>query len=542
MRHFGTHGPVNQKDNYVVLRKTERNDFIKRIKLGRYIVLFAPRQTGKTTFFQEAINTLVAEGTDFFPIQLNFQICKNLSAVAFYDYLYKRSCLAIESVFQKRKTSVPSRLRDFLKDVHLTNHVSMLEFFEQLPRALMPTSTSALPPKLVLIIDEFDGIPKTELSDFLYTLRQSYHEPADTRCPYSVGIVGVKSITQLNYDHSISPFNIQDEFTLPNFTLAQVQELLSQYTEEVGQPFAPEVIETLHKQTAGQPFLVNRLAQILAEELDIPKPETIQMHHFSQAHAQLLTERNTNIEHLITNIRRDPRFEKTLMRIAFYGQSIRFNLDNEIISELATYGIIGSDENGICQILNPIYLHRVLQAFQPLINGLEDEYFPEDGPMDFTEYLTPTGQIQMDTLINNFNDFIARAGFRILQVPDTPKEFVGQYLLFTYLDEFIKIVSATMHLEVPTGRGRADLIIAHKGRKYIVETKVWRNKRAYQAGKQQLAAYLKLEGETEGYYVVFDYRQNPEPRIETDTLDGCTIRSYVIPVLQEIPSVVASEV
>ena len=38
--------------------------------------------------------------------------------------------------------------------------------------------------------------------------------------------------------------------------------------------------------------------------------------------------------------------------------------------------------------------------------------------------------------------------------------------------------------------------------------------------QQQLAAYLKLEGETEGYYVVFDYRRNPEPRIETDTLDG----------------------
>ena len=57
-------------------------------------------------------------------------------------------------------------------------------------------------------------------------------------------------------------------------------------------------------------------------------------------------------------------------------------------------------------------------------------------------------------LINNFNNFIVRAGFRILQVPDTPKEFVGQYLLFAYLDEFVKIVHATMRLEVPTGRGR----------------------------------------------------------------------------------------
>ena len=292
----------------------------------------------------------------------------------------------------------------------------------------------------------------------------------------------------------------------------------------------------IQKQTAGQPFLVNRFAQILTNELDIPKTETIQISHFSQGHTQLLTERNTNISHLITNVRRDPRFEKMLMHIAFYQESRRFNLDNDIISELATYGIIGADEDGMCQILNPIYLYRVLQAFQPLINGLEDEYFSQDGPVDFSDYITPTGQLQMLTLIENFKDFIARAGYKILQVPDTPKEFVVQYLLFAYLDEFVKIVGATMHLEVPTGRGRADLVITHNGQTYIVETKVWRSERGYQAGKRQLATYLKSEGAIEGYYVVFDYREDTEQGVETDIIDDCPIHSYVIPVIQAVPS------
>ena len=58
----------------------------------------------------------------------------------------------------------------------------------------------------------------------------------------------------------------------------------------------------------------------------------------------------------------------------------------------------------------------------------------------------------------------------------------------------------------------------------------------YQAGKQQLAAYLTLEGVTEGYYVVFDHRQKPEPRAETQTVAGVKIRSYVIPVIQAAPS------
>lgn len=529
MRRFGTQGPVNSIDNYVVARREDLSDFIARVKQGRYIVLFAPRQTGKTTFFQDALKALAAEGTDYFPIQLNFEEYEYITSADFYHSLCKEIGKEIRKVFRERGEQLSQELDTFLTNAQITNHISMREFFEEF-------TILAENQRIVLIIDEFDGIPQDAINGFLRSLRRIYLTGREVRSPYSVGIIGVKNITQLNYDRSISPFNIQDEFTLPNFTLEQVRELLTQYTDEVGQQFTPKVVETIHKQTAGQPFLVNRCAQILTEELNIPETETIQTSHFSQAHAQLIEERNTNIEHLITNIRRDPRFEKMLMRIAFYGSSYNFTLHNETISELATYGIITKGQDGMCQILNPIYLHCIIQALKPLINGLEDEYFPEDGSINFSEYIAPTGHLQMQWLIENFKDFIARAGFRILQVPDTPQEFVGQYLLFAYLDEFVKTIGATMYLEVPTGRCRADLIISHSGQTYIVETKVWRSERNYQAGKQQLTAYLTSEGGTEGYYVVFDYRENPEPRVEMDTVDGHTIHSYVIPVLQALPS------
>ena len=93
-----------------------------------------------------------------------------------------------------------------------------------------------------------------------------------------------------------------------------------------------------------------------------------------------------------------------------------------------------------------------------------------------------------------------------------------------------------MYMEVPTGRGRMDLLILHNEKKYIVETKIWRSERGYTEGKQQLAAYLSTEDVTEGYYVVFDHREVPKPHTETETIDGLTIRSYVIPVVQERPS------
>ena len=528
MRTFGTYGPVNPEENYVVSRTEELADFISRVKLGRYIVIFAPRQTGKTTFFQWALDSLATDTTEtYFPIELNFEIYEDYTAEDFYPSLYKRIYEEIAGVFEKRGIVPSETLSQLLENTTLTDHVAMLEFFQQFGAFLGDE-------KLVLVVDEFDGIPRDAVRGFLHALRNIYVQRSMQACPHSVGIVGVKNIAQLNLDRSISPFNIQDEFTLPNFTLEQVDELFTQYTDEVGQAFTPEVVESIHKQTAGQPFLVNRFAQILTEEMNVPKTEPITMAHFSKAYAEILEENNTNLTHLVTNIRRDPRFKNLLMEIVSYERGVRFSLRQELISELATYGVIARGIDDRCEIVNPIYHHCILQTFKPIVNGLEKDYLPED--TDFLDYLTPTGQINMERLLDNFRDFIARVGFRILQVPETPKEYVGQDLLYAYLDQFVSLIRGVMSLEVQTGRGRMDLVIFHNAQKYIVETKIWEGPRRYEAGKAQLAVYLKSEKASKGYYVVFDHRTEPEPCVETETINGLTLRSYVIPVVQEVPS------
>ena len=524
MRRFGTEGRLYLEDNYLVPRTEETADFIARVKQGKYIVLFAPRQTGKTTFFRLALDKLTTEDLTYFLIQLNFEEYENCTPTNFYAYFYRDVRKEIEAVFQRRGEVPAETLIQFLDNAKIIDHVSMRMFFEELASFLKNQ-------KIVLIIDEFDAIPRDAVNGFLRSLRRIYLS-GRTRCPHSVSIIGIKNIIQLNYDRSISPFNIQQEFHLPNFTLEQVQELLAQYTVEVGQAFTLEVITAIHKQTAGQPVLVNRFAQILTEEMDIPKTDPITMEHFTMAHAQLLQERNTNIDHLTTNVQRDPRFEQLLMRIMERDEGVPFNPRNDIIDELTTYGVIKRGADNMCEILNPIYLYCILQVFKPLVNGLEQEYFIEDD-----DYLTPTGQVELAGLLDNFRDFIARAGFRVLQVPDTPQESVGRHLLLAYIDEFVRRIGGVMHIEAQTGRGRMDIILTHNNRKYIIETKIWRGDNRYQAGKQQLAAYLKSEGATEGYYVVFDHRKEAKPFVETETLaENLTIRSYIIPVIQEIPS------
>ena len=368
MRRFGTEGRLYLEDNYVVPRTEETADFIDRIKQGKYIVLFAPRQTGKTTFFRLALDTLTAEDPTYFPIQLNFEEYENSAPADFYRWFYNDVREGIEEVLQRQEEGPSEVLLHFLDNVEINDHISMRRFFSKLASFLKNQ-------KVVLLIDEFDAIPRDAVTGFLRSLRRIYLS-GRTRCPHSVGIVGIKNIIQLNYDRSVSPFNIQQEFHLPNFTLEQVQELLGQYTDEVGQAFVPDVVTAIHKQTAGQPVLVNRFAQVLTEELDIPKTEPITMEHWTTAHAQLLHARNTNIQHLTTNIRKDPRFEKILMRITAHEDGVPFNIDDDNISELASYGVISRGTDGMCEIANPIYLYRILRAFKPAVNGLEEEYFP----------------------------------------------------------------------------------------------------------------------------------------------------------------------
>ena len=506
MRTFGTRGTVRPDQHYVVARTAEVKDFINRIKEGRYIVLFAPRQTGKTTFFRWALATLTAEDPTYFPIQIDFQIQRNTSTATFYSRLYQMIRWQIQFVFQERGEVPSTALAQFLASTQLTDAFSMVTFFERLGNLLGDQ-------RVVLLIDEFDGIPQALVSDFLYALRHIYLSDM-LLCPHSVGIIGVKSITQLDYDRSISPFNIQDELLLPNFTLEQVSELFGQYTEEVGQAFAPEVVKSIHKQTTGQPFLVNRTAQILTEELDIPKIETITMAHFAKAYEQLLGEDNTNLTHLVTNIRRDRRFETLLMDIMSYEEGVRFNPRDPLISELTTYGVIvrGTDgkceiittygvivrgTDGKCEIINPIYLHCIIEAFTPTVNGLERNYFAEDNSNGFRDYLTSRGQFEMVPLLDNFRDFITRVGFKILQVPETPQEYIGRHLLLTYLDSFVKAVGGVMFFEVATGAGKMDLLILHNQENILLKRRFGEAT----VMRREKNNYLKTEGVDRPYHL-----------------------------------------
>jgi len=522
-RTFITGGPVVPEENYFVKRERELTDFLRRVEQGKYIVIFAPRQTGKTTFFYQALSILENNST-YIPIPLNFEVYSEDEPERFYQLIGEKIVRQMEE--RRQILDIPNRdtMLVWLSTQEIVDHHSLGQFFENL-HSKLPNR------KVFLIIDEFDGIPKKALRGFLHILRQIYHEKKlnpNHNYIHSVGIVGVKSIAQLDFDHTISPFNVQDQFAIPNFTVEQVAELYGQYTEEVGKPFALEVIETVHQKTAGQPFLINRLGQILTEELEISQTEEISITHFQEAYARLLNDENTHFDTLVKNIRIEPEFKEILIDIIAGQKEKPFNRRDKNIQSLVTFGVL-KEKEGFCIIDNPVYQSIIIDAFTPFINGVEDKYLPEHTE-DFTDYLSQSGEIQMDELLDNFRDFIGRAGYKILEVPETPHEFVGQYLLLAYLDFFARKIGGHLYPEVPTGRGRMDIILLYRSEKHIVETKLWRGEKRYQSGKRQLAEYLSKEGVQRGYYIVFDHRKSAQPKYECELVTGKEIISYCIPI------------
>ena len=112
MRRFGTQGRVRPEQDYIVSRPEEITDFINRIKEGRYIVLFAPRQTGKTTFCRLALDVLATEDPTYFPIQLDFQTMRSEAAADGY-YV----------IFDNRQNPEPRKETEQMKDVKIRSYV-----------------------------------------------------------------------------------------------------------------------------------------------------------------------------------------------------------------------------------------------------------------------------------------------------------------------------------------------------------------------------------------------------------------------------------
>jgi hypothetical protein len=349
--------------------------------------------------------------------------------------------------------------------------------------------------KIVIFIDEFDGIPVSELENFLTTLRELYqrYKKHTDKALYSVGLVGIRNITKLIIG-GVSPFNIADQVKLPPFTLKNVRDLYSQYTEETNQPVTEDAVKKVFDETAGQPWLVNRLGTILTVDI---RPETIEpitTEDVERAIKHLLKERNSHFDNLLEKAK---LYKETFVRITFNG--VDYNPDDEDQSWLEQYGLI-NEENDKAVVANVIYKRRFLKAF-----------FQESGASADTSlkaYFTSDGLLNMEAILSDFEEYIMQTGVNAFYAGPKPYEKTGQFLLSAWLYQFVE-------------GGKGELI--YQGYKYIIETKINRSnldKTVEKAIDQLCGKYLLTERANEGYVVVFD--------LKTVVGELCTPRKHIV--------------
>ncbi len=506
MREFNTSGPCYPTEHYTVMRQALMAEGKEKVRKGRYFTIFAPRQSGKTTYFQLLLAELQGEG--FIPIWLSFENLKTATREQFYA--------SFAHDIQRELAKLNIKTTEVMQ-----NAIGLKNFFEALQQ-----QTNAI----VLVIDEFEGIPDVVLSEVMHTFRQIYHQKK-TYALHSLILVGVSTLSELVLT-SASPFNIAEEFPLPYFTFEEVQDLITQYVTETGQPFEPAVIKAIYENTHGQPGLVCALCQHLVTKVVPDRSQAITMEAIYPTLQFFLTQRLTkNIINIVQKAREKKDF---MLKLLFQPEPLPFSLYDPDISWLYAHGVV-DNLAGQTDISVPLYKKVLITAFRPLING-EARYYLTSAHDDVAQYLNPDGRLNLNALLMAYRAYVQRRGFRAFDAGNL-RESACHYSLDGYLNFFIQQLGGQTYVEVPSGKGRIDILIRYQRQSYVIETKLFYHATYFKQGKGQLAAYLVTEGLTEGYYVVFsDMHTEADQLYNEETVAGKRIFTHIILTNFEQPS------
>ena len=508
MRYFNTSGPCDPERHYTLFRPTLLAKGQRLVDQGRYFTLFAPRQTGKTTYFQLLFRQLQTQG--YLPIWISFEDMKTATRPEFYEALHWN--------LQNEFSQVGLQAAHPVK-----NQLDLQRYLSEI---------SAQSPLIVLVIDEFEDIPPQVMSELLHIFRALYQKRTQHKL-HSLLLVGVSSVAELVVS-SASPFNIVDQLELPYFTFDEVQALIDQYISEAEQPFDPAVIKAIYENTRGQPGLVSALCQYLVEEMVPDRTQPVTMAAFYPTLKHFLTERkDKNIFNIVQKAKEKPAF---MLRLLFNEAPIPFSIHDPTMAYLAAHGVIESI-GGNVEILVPLYAKCVLTAFRPVINGEASDY-----SVDFqglSQYVTGD-RLNLNALLQNYSAYVQRRGFHAFDTEHL-KEGAWHYSLDGFLNFFIQRLGGDTLVEVPSGRAwkatGTDILILYKGGKEIIETKVYLDQGYFDQGKMQLVDYLISEGLDQGFYVVFSNKHGPtDPLYTEETIQGKRLYTRIIRTAFKAPS------
>ena len=523
-RFFNCEGPIKPEWHYYVpmLVRFHSHEVTALIEQGKYFLMHAARQTGKTSCLLAYMRYLNAGG--------KFHcVYSNVEAAQGYRDDVTQGMMAIARAIANDARDwtgdlVPQQL---LKEIIAAG--TDVSVFGDLLQRWAATCTKPI----VLLLDEVDALVGDTLITLLRELRAGYNKRPQA-FPQSVLLCGVRDIKDYRIHGTKeiitggSAFNIKAEsLTMKNFSEAEVRFLYNQHTLTTGQQFAEAIFAQVMEYTGGQPWLVNALAYDICfrepEGRDRTKIITPQM--FAEAKERLIYSRRTHLDQLIDKLK-EPRVQRVIEPI-LAGEVETANFLPDDIEYVASLGMIEQNIGGDIIIPNQIYREVIPRELawiiQPTI--LQQSAWYIDG----------SGVLLMEKMLIAFQDFF-RENSEIWLKKTEYTEYAPQIILQAFLQRVVN-GGGEINREYALGSRRLDLLVKWKLpdktiQKEVIELKILRGnlERTLAEALPQTADYMDKSGVSHGNLLIFDRTSgkswDEKIFIRQETVNGKVIAVY----------------
>ncbi|MFT4924913.1 MAG: type II secretory pathway predicted ATPase ExeA [Phenylobacterium sp.] len=296
-RFFNTAGPVKSDIHYQIdpLTRLDWAEVQMLIAQQKYLVLHAPRQTGKTTTLLAMMQALNQAG-DYSVLYANIEGAQ----VARNDI--ERGIKAVCQAIVSRATD--HDIAPALKEIYQKQVIH--ESAENALTSLLTQWAMISEKPCVLLLDEVDALVGDTLISVLRQIRAGYDQ-RPRRFPVSIVLCGVRDVRDYRI-HSGgeiiaggSAFNIKSKsLRMGSFNPTELRLLFQQHTDTTGQLFDETLFAALWQDTQGQPWLVNALGYEMAWEAKEKRDRTqsIELEDYNAARERLIQSRSTHLDQL----------------------------------------------------------------------------------------------------------------------------------------------------------------------------------------------------------------------------------------------------
>lgn len=495
MKRFNTTGLCVPKKHYMVDISNKLDDIEKLVEDEAYFVINRPRQFGKTTTLNELSKKL---STKYTVVKLDFErMSEDFSSTECFCSSFVESLSRV--------------LKKELKTVNTLNNLAYL------------ISEITENEEIILMIDEVDRISNNQLFvNFLGMLRSLYLDREAELCTTfkSVILAGVYDIKNLKLKFSDntdtrynSPWNIAVNFDINmSFNVVEIQSMLDEYKVDRNIHFdTKKISEEIYKFTAGYPFLVSRICQIIDDKILGDEIKEWNIVTVRKAIKILLSEHNTLFDDLIKNIENNEDLRELMFNIIMNGEEKSYNIYNKTISIGEMFGYFSEKDHKV--IISSMIFKEILYNYF----SSEVEEKVELAPYNFkNNFITDEG-LDFKNILLRFQQFFKE------QYSKLDKGFIereGRLLFLAFIKPIINGVGFDFKEVQVSEEKRLDVVVTYLREKYVIELKIWRGEGYHKKGLDQLVDYLDIQGLATGYLVIYNFNKNKEYKSETIAKEG----------------------